>query len=377
MMLISKVRYFGEDFRFHCGDIRVEDGCFAAVTERGEAAPEGCDMVLPGMVDIHLHGNSGIDFSDGDYEGLVTVAQYLARAGTTSFSAASLTLPEETLFIAYKNAVRLREAAPEGCASVRGITMEGPFFSESKKGAHEARHLRLPDVAMLRRLQGAADGLIRIACVAPELAGALDYIREVRELGIVVAAAHTSARYDEAVAGFTAGILHLTHLFNAMPPLLHREPGVIGAAAERTDVTAELISDGVHVHPSAVRAAFKLFGPERICLISDAIPAAGLPEGGTATLGGQLITITNGRAILTGGTLAGSIATLFDSVKEAIKMGIPAEDALRCATANPAKVLGTNDIGTIAVGKRADYLVCGPGLVLKNVIIAGRSVEGA
>ena len=376
-MLISGVRYYGEDFRFHYGDIRVEDGCFAAVTERGGEALDGCDMVLPGMVDIHLHGNSGIDFSDGDYDGLDTIARYLARAGTTSFSAASLTLPEETLAIAYKNAVRLRDEAPSGCASLRGITMEGPFFSEAKKGAHEARHLRLPDVAMLRRLQSAADGLIRIACVAPELTGALDYIREVRELGIVVAAAHTSARYDEAVAGFNTGINHLTHLFNAMPPLLHREPGVIGAAAERQDVTAELISDGVHVHPSAVRAAFKLFGRERICLISDAIPAAGLPEGGTAMLGGQKITITGGRALLESGTLAGSITTLFDSVKEAIKMGIPAEAAVRCATVNPARVLGASDIGVIAEGKRADYLVCTADWELQNVTIAGRSVERA
>lgn len=376
-MLISGVKYYGEDFRFHYGDIRVEDGRFTAVTQRAEQAPEGCDTVLPGMVDIHLHGNNAIDFSDGDYDDLVTVARYLAKKGTTSFSATSMTLPEEPLAKAYRAAVRLRDEAPANCAIIRGITMEGPFFSEAKKGAHEARYLQKPDADILRRLQEVADGLIRIACVAPEIDGALDYIREVREMGIVVAGAHSNARYEEAIAGFEAGISHLTHLFNAMPPLLHREPGLIGAAAERADVTAELISDGIHVHPSAVRAAFKLFGPQRICLISDAIPAAGLPEGGTALLGGQKITITNGRAILEGGTLAGSIATLFDSVKEAIKMGIPAEDALRCATANPARVLGATDIGVIAEGKRADYLVCGTNLELKDVVIAGRSVERA
>lgn len=376
-MKISGVRYFGEDFRFHYGDINVEDGFFTAIRERGGEESESCDTILPGMVDIHIHGNSGLDFSDGDYEELKTIARYLAFAGTTSFSATSMTMPEDSLAKAYRNAVRLRGEAPPGCAVIRSITMEGPFFNEAKKGAQAARYLRLPDINMLRRLQEAADGMIRIACVAPELEGALEYIREARSAGYVVSAAHTNARYEEAVAGFEAGINHLTHLYNAMPSLLHREPGVIGAAAERPNVTVELIGDGIHVHPSAVRAAFKMFGPERICLISDAIPAAGLKEGGAALLGGQKITIVNGRAILEGGTLAGSIASLFDCVRRAIKFGIPAEDALRCATYNPARVIGAGDIGVIAAGKRADFLVCGSDWALKDVYIAGNKLERA
>lgn len=369
-MKISNVHYYGEDFKFHYGDIEVEDGIFTAVTERGGVIPEGCDTILPGMVDIHVHGNSGFDFSDGNYEELKTIARYLALAGTTTFSATSMTVPEKMLAKAYQNAVRLRDEKPLGYAVVRAVTMEGPFFNEKKKGAQAAEHLLLPDIAMLRRLQKEADGMIRIACVAPELEGALEYIREARSEGYIVSAAHTNASYGEAVAGFDAGINHITHLYNAMPSLLHREPGVIGAAAER-NVTAELIGDGIHVHPSAVRAAFKMFGPERICLISDAIPAAGLPEGGTALLGGQQITIVNGRAILEGGTLAGSIASLFDCVRRAISFGIPEEDALRCATYNPASVIGADDIGVIAAGKRADFLVCGQDLALKDVYIAG------
>ncbi len=375
-MKLSGIRYYGEDFKFHYGDILIEDGYFAEVSERG-GAPENCDYILPGMVDVHIHGNSGFDFSDGSYEELKTIAGYLALAGTTSFSATSMTVPESMLKKAYQSAVRLRGDSPAGCAKIRGITMEGPFFNEVKKGAQAAQHLRLPDTAMLERLQKAAGGMIRIACVAPELEGALDFIKKAREAGFVVSAAHTNAGYEEAAAGFEAGINHITHLYNAMPSLLHREPGVIGAAAERTNVTVELISDGIHVHPSAVRAAFKLFGPERICLISDAIPAAGLPEGGSALLGGQRVTIVNGRAILEDGTLAGSIASLFDCVSQAIKFGIPAEDALRCATYNPAKVIGAGDIGVIAAGKRADFLQCGAGFVLKDVYIAGNKVERA
>lgn len=374
-MLISNVRYFGADFRFHTGDVRVEGGVFAEVTER-DAQPQGDFVLVPGLVDIHLHGNSNLDFSDGDYASLTRIASYLARAGTTSFSATSLTLPEPALQRAYETAASFRWEAPEGCASLCGITMEGPFFNEAKKGAHEAGYLRLPDAAMLKRLQEAAQGLIRIACVAPELPGAIEYIKAVREMGITAAAAHTNARYDEAAQGFDAGITHLTHLFNAMPPLLHREPGVIGAAAERQNVTAELIGDGVHVHPSAVRAAFKLFGAERLCIVSDAIPATGLPEGGVSTLGGQRITVKNGCAVLEDGTIAGSVASLLDCVRRVIAMGIPAEHALRCATANPAAVLGRADIGAIAGGRRADFLLLSAGdWSLREVYLAGTRIE--
>lgn len=376
-MLISKVRYYGEDFHFHYGDIRVEDGFFAEINERGGEAPDDCDVVVPGLVDIHLHGNSGVDFSDGGYDGLVTIARYLALSGTTSFSATSLTLPEELLQAAYRNAARLKREAPAGCASLRGITMEGPFFSEEKKGAHEARYLRRPDISTLEQLQNVAGGLIRIACIAPELPGAMHYVRAAVAMGIACAAAHTNARYDEAAAGFDAGISHLTHLFNAMPPLLHREPGVIGAAAERPGVTAELIGDGIHVHPSAMRAAFKLFGAERICLISDAIPAAGLPEGGASTLGGQRVTVRAGRATLEDGTIAGSVATLLNCVRRVISMGMPAEEALRCATAVPARVLGAHDIGVIATGKRADFLVMDTAWNIRSVYISGQRIQRA
>lgn len=368
-MLIRNVKYYGSDFKFHYGDVEIENGRFICITEHG-AAPQSCDTMLPGLVDIHLHGNSGVDFSDGEYKNLVTMARFLAREGTTSFSPASMTLPRQTLAKAYAAAVKLRDEKPKGCAAIRGITMEGPFFSEKRKGAQAAEHLRLPDIEMFKALQAKADGMIRIACVAPELKGAIEYIRAVSKTGVTVAAAHTGADYIKACEGFDAGISHVTHLFNAMPPLLHREPGVIGAAAERDNVTAELICDGIHVHPSAVRAAFRLFGPRRICLVSDALAACGMGDG-SCTLGGQRVTVKDGRATLADGTIAGSVATLFECVKKAVSFGIPAEDAVRCATANPARVLGAEDIGVIAAGKRADFLLCGSGFALKDVYIEG------
>jgi N-acetylglucosamine-6-phosphate deacetylase len=369
-MRIERVKYYGADFGFHYGDIEIGDGRFTRIVPRDTPAPPDADLLIPGLIDIHLHGNSGADFSDGAYDGLLRMARFLAGAGTTSFSPATMTLPEDDLAAAARTAVRLRDEQPAGCAAIRGITMEGPFFNANKKGAQNAAYLRTPDIALFRRLQEAADGMIRLACLAPELPGAVEYIRAVRDTGVTVAAAHTEADYDQAAVGFDAGISHVTHLFNAMPPLLHRSPGIIGAAAEREDVTVELICDGIHIHPSAVRAAFRLFGPERICLVSDAMAACGMGDGETM-LGGQAVTVRGGTATLPDGTLAGSVATLFDCVRRAISFGIPAEDALRCATSNPARVLGARDIGSIAVGYTADCLLCGSDWTLKEVILRG------
>jgi N-acetylglucosamine-6-phosphate deacetylase len=373
-MRINDVLYYGEDFRFHFGDVTVEDGRFEHIEEKENPGQKSYNIMIPGLVDIHLHGNSGEDFSDGNYDGLVRMARFLADAGTTSFSPASMTLPEEIIAAACRSAVKLRDETPRDCASIRGITMEGPFFSEKKKGAQNAAYLRKPDAGMFKRMQQDADNMIRIACVAPELEGAKDYIREVSVMGVTVTAAHTGATYDEAAAGFDAGITHVTHLFNGMPPLLHREPGVIGAASERDNVTVELICDGIHVHPSAVRAAFKLFGASRICLVSDAMAACGL-ENGESMLGGQKVYVKDGRATLADGTIAGSVATLFECVKTALSMGISPEDAVRCATVNPARVIGADDIGSIATGRRADFLLCGRDWALKDVYMAGNKLE--
>ncbi len=372
-MIFQNVSYFGKDFRFHFGDVFTENGHILRLEPRSDAAPAGCDLLIPGLVDIHLHGNSGADFSDGDLDGLTRMARFLASVGVTAFSPASMSLPEETLARAYRTAVRFSDEVPERAAVIRGITMEGPYFCAAKKGAQAAENLCAPDLAQFTRLQNTARNMIRIACVAAELEGAAEFIRAVAAQGVTVSQAHTNANYEQASAGFNAGATHVTHLFNAIPPLLHREPGVIGAAAERANVTAELICDGVHVHPSVVRAAFKLFGPERLCLVSDAIAATGVP-GGSCLLGGQRVTVRDGRATLADGTIAGSVATLFDCVRNAVAMGIALEDAVRCATANPARVIGADDIGVIDVGKRADLLLCTSDLTLKQVYLGGEAL---
>ena len=251
--------------QFQHGSFRVENGRFTEVSNT-VPAEDGIDLenqyVIPGLVDVHNHGNSGADFSDGDYDGLVKMARYLAQNGVTSFAPASMTLPYDVLEAAYKTAVQFKKAQPEGCAHLMGIQMEGPFFSEKKKGAQNGAYLREPDFAAFKRLYDASEGLLRIADVAAELPGAVEFAEKASKL-CTVSIAHTDCTYGEASAVLDAGASHLTHLYNAMPGIHHRKPGPIGAASERENVIAELICDGQHIHPSAVRMAFKLF-PGRI-----------------------------------------------------------------------------------------------------------------
>jgi len=368
---------FGPDFRFHTGGFSVENGRFANVLseETGGVDLDGA-YVVPGFIDIHLHGNSGHDFSDGDFEGLTAIARHLAKNGITSFAPASVTLPEAQLNAVYGNAVRFTANTPEDCASLCGIHMEGPFFAEKKKGAQNGAFLQSPDYEMFLRLNRTAQGLIKIADIAPELPGAVDYIQQVNKI-CRVSIAHTDANYEQAKAAIAAGATHVTHLFNAMPQMLHRAPGVIGAAAESPEVTAEIITDGLHVHESVVRAAFSMFGPERLCLVSDSLSCSGMPSG-EYMLGGQKIFLDGmvARLVEAPDTLAGSASNLFELFRKAISFGIPAEAAVRMASANPARVIGADgEVGSIANGKRADFLVLNSDFSLKRVYLAGSAIS--
>lgn len=377
-MIFRNALVYGSDFHFHEGGFSVEDGRFSRVlaVQKDEGIDLGGAYVVPGLIDVHNHGNSGKDFSDGDDAGLRTIARYLAKKGITSFAPASLTLPEEQLRAAYEAAARFAAEAPAGCAVLRGIHMEGPFFSEKKKGAQNGAYLRNPDYEMFLRLNAAARGLIKIADVAPELPGALDYIEQVSKI-CRVSIAHTSADYEQAKAAIRAGARHITHLYNAMPPFLHRAPGVVGAAAEAPGVLAELICDGQHVHESVVRATLAMFGADRLCLVSDALSCCGMPRGEYA-LGGQRIVLDGTVARLADApdTLAGSANNLFGIFRLALFFGIPAEDAVRMASETPARALGVEDeVGTIADGKRADFLVLAADFSLMRIFLAGSEIE--
>ena len=356
------------------GGFLVEDGRFAEVFvgEHSGGTDLGGAYVIPGLVDIHTHGAANADFSDGDAEGLKRMAAHLAKCGVTSFAPTSMTRPYETLAVAFETAVAVRENRPAGCARVMGIHMEGPYFSEKKKGAQNGAYLKLPDPEGFRRLYDGCGGLVRVIDVAPELAGAVEFTKIAREL-CTVSVAHTDADYEQAKAVYEAGATHLTHLFNAMPSIHHRKPGVIGAASECDHVVAELICDGLHVHPSSVRMAFKLF-PGRICLISDSLRCCGMPDG-EYELGGQQVFLAGGVARLADGTIAGAASDLYRDMLNAIAFGIPREEAITAATIRPAREIGRADeIGSIEAGKLADFVVCDASLNAQAVYIGGERV---
>lgn len=363
-------------------EVASEGAFFAAdCTDENVIDAAGC-YVIPGLIDIHFHGCAGVDFCDGTIEAMRHMAEYELKSGITSIHPATMTLSEEELKNISREAKTFYEQQQsdetlfEKEAELVGIYMEGPFVSMAKKGAQNPLYVHEPDTEMFRRLQKEAGGLYRVCVVAPEEKGAMEFIDEVKG-EVRVSVAHTTADYDTASCAFLHGAKQVTHLYNAMPPFTHRAPGVIGAACDNENVMVEMICDGVHLHPSVIRTSFKMFGKERIILISDSMMATGM-EDGIYSLGGQEVQVQGNKAVLTvDGAIAGSVTNLFDCMKYAVKeAGIPLHDAIFCASENPAKAVGIwEKYGSIESGKYADCLIVDKELQIKHIIKHGRLVK--
>lgn len=371
-MIIKNAEVYTEEGVFEKRDIYICDGRFtdqAADADDGQVIDgEGC-YAIPGLTDIHFHGCVGRDFCDGTEEAIQAIADYEASVGVTTIVPATMTFSEEKLMSIARAA---REHKNEKGAILCGINMEGPFIAMKKKGAQNGKYIHKPDIEMFDRLQKESGGLFKLVDLAPEVEGAMEFI-EAKKDEVVLSIAHTTADYETAKAAIDAGVHHMTHLYNAMNPISHREPGPVIAASDDERCEAELICDGVHIHPAVVRNTLKMFGPDRVIFISDTMMAAGLPDG-LYELGGQPVTARGNRATLEDGTLAGSNTNLMECMKTAVKqMNVPLETAVRCAAVNSAKSVGIYDqYGSITPGKTANAVLLDKNdLEVKQVILKG------
>ena len=376
-MRITGGRVFDPEQGFVRRDVCTDGALISAASGDDRVLDASGCYVIPGLVDVHFHGCVGEDFSDATPEGLQRIADFELSQGVTYICPAGMTLPEDQLTAICKNAAAHRKNNSGG-AELAGVHLEGPFLCMAKKGAQNGAFLHDPDGAMLHRLQEAAEGLVKLVTLAPEQPGSLDFIRSANADGVNVSLGHTTADYETASAAYEAGARQATHLFNAMPPFTHREPGVVGAAFDHPEVRAELICDGIHIHPSVVRAVFQLFGAGRVILISDSLRATGMPDG-VYPFGGQEIEVHGNRATMLGHpeTLAGSVTDLMGCLRQAVSFGIPLADAVRAASYNPACAIGIADrCGTLEQGKEASLVLLDQkDLSVRAVVFRGELVQ--
>ena len=357
----------------------IENGKFKNIN--APASPDAIDLhnlkIIPGLIDIHTHGNSNEDFSDGNLDGLKKMCKYYAKNGITSFCPTSLTLPFEDLEKAYKNANYLKKNHEKNFSKIIGIDMEGPYFNPLKKGAQNPKYIKNPDYEEFLKLYNNTENIIKIVCIAPELPNSINFIQNIKKNlpNIIISIAHTNCDYEQAKNAINFGANEITHLFNAMNGIHHRSPGPIIAGYENKNVFAQIITDGHHVSPPMINFAFNLYGSERMIIISDSLRCCGCEEG-EYDIGGQVCILKNGEARLKiDGNIAGSCTNCFECMKRCIKFGVKMEDAIRAATYNPAKHLGVdNEIGQIKDGLWADFVVMDDNMNLKNVFINGEEV---
>jgi N-acetylglucosamine-6-phosphate deacetylase len=345
------------------GDVEIVDGEIAAY---GLASANGRGIASPGFVDLQVNGFGGVDLLEADADGFATAGDALLESGVTSYLPTFITAPEEQLLAA------LREVpAPSGGPRILGVHVEGPFLAPARLGTHPPAYRRDPDPALLERIIGA--GPVRLVTLAPELPGAHELIDILQLRGITVSAGHSNATAVEADAAFERGIRTVTHLFNAMPPLRHRDPGLVGAALAREDVVVQIIVDGIHLADETAQVVWRA-AAGRVALVTDAIAGAGaVGADGSYSLGGFEVSVRDGVARGPDGVLAGSLLTMIDAVRNLHSLGVPLADALTAATAVPARVLGEPVAGRLEVGLPADVVVLDDNLEVDRVLVGGEA----
>ena len=384
-MIIDNGYVFTPDKTFVKGGIILDGDKIRQVYEEKDAPQLSGDVMdgkgcyaIPGLIDLHFHGCKGDDFCDGNKDAIGRIAEYEASVGVTAIAPATMTLPVEELEQILHTAAEYKKETKD-CrkADFLGINMEGPFISPAKKGAQDARNILPCNVEICDRFLKASEGLVKFIGIAPEESEhAAEFIREVRER-VNVSLAHTNADYDTAMEACRAGANHAVHLYNAMPAFTHRAPGVVGAVFDNKDVMAEIICDGIHIHPSVVRATFQMMGADRMILISDSMRATGMPDG-QYTLGGLDVKVVGRLATLVSdGAIAGSATNLMDCMRTVVKkMDLPLETAVACATINPARSLGVEEqYGSLEAGKKAHVVLLDQDLELKAVIKDGVKIR--
>ena len=372
-MILKNAEVFNGDCEKIRADVQIDGEKISKIGDF--SSEEGLDLtglvVMPGLIDMHIHGCGGADTGDATPEALETMSQTLVKNGVTSFCPASMTLSFEELTKIFANIDAMKDKV--GGAYIHGANMEGPYIAMSKKGAQNPLYVRNPDKEEFKKLYEGCNGAIRVVDIAPECDGGDEFIKEIQPI-CPVSIAHTDAGYDEAVHAIELGVRHITHLFNAQSGLHHRKPGVVGAAFDvgrANGVRAELICDGFHIHPATLRIAFREMGEDGTVIISDSMKAAGCPDG-DYDLGGQPVYVRDGKALLADGTIAASTSNVYKELKIVISFGIPEKQAVKSATINPAKAIRVDDkTGSIEEGKLADILVVDKDYNIKLVIVKG------
>ncbi len=367
-MYFKNAEVLGGDFKFKKADFAVSDGRFCETGDTAEAFDLTGKYVIPGLIDVHTHGAVGIDAMDENLD-FAKLQSYLFSYGVTTFYPSTISEHQEPLEKA------LKQLADN--PAVEGINLEGPYLCAKMRGAHNEDTIRPSTIEEFDKLYKISGGKIKITTIAPEIGNNTDIIKEITEnYNVKVAVGHSAADYETAKKAFNSGATQLTHTFNAMSPIHHRNPGIIGAAHENENVFFEVISDGIHLHPAIVTMLFKIAGGDRTLLVSDSMSATGLSDG-KYNLGGVNVTVKDTVARTDDGAIAGSTHNLMQMVRYAISFGIPKETAIKSASLIPAKALGIDDEqGSIETGKKADFSVCDKDLNVIAVFKNGKKVFG-